>query len=217
MRSRGFYPETARIYFIMAQRNNQANAIAWLAVLHRLLREVRRLNRAFARGEERTDSLVHFLIGLIQDMDGEGAGVLDSAPLRPARRRGPKDGSFLLEIAAQRGVEKLEMLPQTEGAAAVRIDGGKTFHLSPNLAVLLEALAQDTGRDDGELVGWKSFADVQRQLQVRMGRPFSKHTVEQLLSRLRKALQFDGEVNPRFIRTHPRFGLRFALRKRPRA
>jgi len=109
-------------------------------------------------------------------------------------------------------VEKLEFEWLADGAALVRVEGGKTFPLPPTVAAFLETLARDKPSDDGRLIGWKSRKEVIAGLQKRMGRKISRHAMDELLRRLRAALVAGG-LNPFLVQTHRQFGLRFALRR----
>lgn len=196
----------------MAAQNEHADPSKLAAALRRLRRVAELLRRALARGEEHADILEQDLIALAESiLSGGGAPKPASATL-PAPLPAPTKSTFLLQLAAKSGVEKLEIERLSDGAAWVRIDGGKALRLPPTLVGLLETLAFDPVHDVEQLVGWKSREEVRAGLQKRIGRKFSRHAIDELLRRLRAALAAGG-VNPFLVQTHRQFGLRFALRR----
>jgi hypothetical protein len=195
----------------MAERNEPpAEPNGFPAAFRKLQREVEVLRRMLERAEERAYSVAQYLAVLEKAV--AQCGLHPPAAVQPSARRPLAESTVLLKVAAQSGVKSLEILGQETGEALVCIDGGKTFLLSRTLASLLSVLAQDTAKPDGELVGWKSLAEVAGNLQKQLGRAFTPHTVRQLVSRLRKALAIGGGLNPYLVQSSPR-GLRFALRR----
>lgn len=196
----------------MATESKNAVEGRLVLALRRLRREAELLHRALVREEERADSLLQNIIALEKNLPAEG-GPPPTAPAGPAApAAAPAESAFLLKLMAQSGVAKLEFEWLADGAALVRVDGGKAFALPPTVAAFLETLAQDKANSDERLVGWKSREDVRATMQERMRREFSRHAIEELLRRLRAVLTAGG-VNPFLIQTHPQFGLRFALRR----
>jgi len=196
----------------MAERNDYSDPNGLTASFRRLLREVEALRRALERAEERADSVAQHLAALQQSVGRCQSQSPDAHP-NPAPHRPPSESSFLLKLAAQSGVQTLKIAQQPTGEASVWIDGANPFHLSLTLASLLSVLALAHPGTNDELVGWKSLAEVTEHLQKQLGRPFTPHAIHQLVSRLRSALAVSGGVNPFLVQTHPKLGLRFALRK----
>ena len=54
-------------------------------------------------------------------------------------------------------------------------------------------------------------------MEKRMSRSFDSHAISQLISRLRTELFKRGAVNPYLVQTSPRYGARFALRRKDAA
>jgi hypothetical protein len=196
----------------MAERNEHADPNGFPAAFRKLQREVAVLRRMIERADERAYSVAQYLAAL--EEAGARCGIrLTMATVQPSTRRRPAESTFLLKVAAQSGVKSLELERQETGEALVRIDSGKSFLLSRTLASLLTVLAQDNAKSDGELVGWKSLAEVAGYLQKHMGRTFTPHAVRQLVSRLRSAIAISGGLNPFLVQSNPRLGLRFALQR----
>lgn len=109
----------------------------------------------------------------------------------------------------------LTMVPVPDWAGfTVGIDGGPEFYLPDALGQLLAVLATDTGHSTDDLVGWKTQEEVQAQLWIRTKRTFSRHAVQNLVCRLRKALQASGH-NKYLVQTDGKDGcLRFAQRRK---
>lgn len=195
----------------MALRNENWDQSARLHMVRQLRREVEALRRSLERNEERADSVAQHLVelelGLAVGCDGK------PSPSDTRQQKKAVERSFLLELAAESGVQKLGLAPLANGEASVQIDGGTTFKLSATLAALLAILAADTGKADGNLVGWKPVSAVIGHLVKALGREFTPHAVHQLVSRLRATLAVKGGVNPFLVQTHRQYGLRFALRK----
>ena len=120
------------------------------------------------------------------------------------------------DLDARKGVDHIHIIPKPDGSAVVSIDSGQFFPLPPGLAVLLQFLSEDCGYQDGQLVGWKTFEEIQAHLFLKLGRMSSRRGVEQLIYRTRKELQQAGGVNPRLVMTHQELGWRFALKKKTR-
>jgi hypothetical protein len=120
----------------------------------------------------------------------------------------------LRELAVS-GALALEIKLRADGAAEVRIDGGKRFTLPPLLADMLRILALDNGPSNDDLVGWKTLDEVAILLAKNTGGQVKKHAVTQNVYRLRKAMFAQGGANPYLIQTSRRHGVRFARRRRP--
>ena len=117
----------------------------------------------------------------------------------------------VLRAEAAAGVSSLELTPDAEGYATVRVNGRQEFRLTPKLAALLAILAAP-GRDAGDgLVGWRTRAEVARALSKRTGRAVSPTGVTQSMHMLRKAFRRAGE-NWFLFQKHSTYGIRFALR-----
>ncbi len=133
----------------------------------------------------------------------------------PGRRKDKAQADEQLRQLAEAGAHSLEIKQRADGMAEVRIDGGKSFTLSPLLADVLRILAIDNGPSDDDLVGWKTLDEVAILLTKDSGKQFRKHTVTQNIYRLRKAMFAQGGANPFLIQTNRQRGVRFARRRQP--
>ncbi|MSU57212.1 MAG: hypothetical protein EXS35_03355 [Pedosphaera sp.] len=198
----------------MADQSGNENEGNLRAALRRLKVELVKLRDALAQSEERADALLQDLLALEHSIP-HACSKLTVVPVIPAKPRpASSESEAILEIAGEEGAEKLEVRPLARGAAMVRVNSGKEFRLSPTLAAFLETLLLDGATDGGKLIRWKPHAEVSRVMQARMGRPFSRHALHELVWRLRAALAAAG-VNPFFVHTHQQLGLRFAQRRAP--
>jgi len=118
-----------------------------------------------------------------------------------------------LVALAEAGVEQLTIKWLPNRSAIVQVNTTTEFKLPKTLAYLLEILARDGTDSDDALVGWKTFAEVATALEKKIGRPYKRHGINQLVSRLRRTLVVRGKLNPLFVDTHDQFGLRFNLRR----
>ncbi len=197
----------------MAERNEHGEQNARLSTVRQLWQKVEALRRSLERNEERADSVAQDLVALEQALAGGCESKLSRVAPRASQPRRRTERSFLLELAAESGVQKLEVTRLANGQASIQIDGGPAFKLPATLSALLAVLAADTAKADGNLVGWKPISAVIGQLEKTLGRPFTPHAIHQLVSRLRAALAIKGGVNPFLVQSHRQYGLRFALRR----
>jgi hypothetical protein len=196
--------------------------LLWLSRMKLRLQAVR---RDLERNEERVDNLLQDLIALESALVARGDSAVPMLPLGIQSLRAKPDSvkhktdevSAILESIAQPGADKLVIRPMVDGSALIQINGEKHFKLSPTLARLLEILADDSSYSDDNLVGWKTHAEIARWLEKKMGQQFSRHAVNQLVSRLRHELDTSSRLYRYFIQTHRRFGLRFALKSKTEA
>ena len=101
-----------------------------------------------------------------------------------------------------------------DGHATFTLDRGKPFTLAPQLAEVFQFLAtgkQDPGCND-PLVGWRSRKEILEFLVGLGHRDYRKHFVNNLVHRLKKALQ-DADLNPALIQTHRRKGVRLSYKR----
>jgi len=94
----------------------------------------------------------------------------------------------------------------------VRIDGRREFKLPATLAALFQVLSADKGTVSDSLVGWKSVDVIQTALAKRLGGGFTAHAVKQLVLRLRKELDRNGEDSA-LIQSRRNLGYRFAVKR----
>lgn len=196
----------------MAEPKRASSREALLRMIRGLRWEMDSIRRALERAEERADSLLQNLIAIEKFLARDCDGSWDSKTLQPL----PKDSFSATDILmgdAERGADSLEMKPLSNGSAIVRVNGRQGFRLPPSLARLLEFAASDSHDGGGPLVGWKSYAAVADYLQEKLGRPFRKHTIHQLVARLRVSLAVGGGANPYYVQTDSKLGIRFALRR----
>jgi hypothetical protein len=185
----------------------------------KLLRELRRLSerqralvRRMSRDEELADAIAQDLVELERDLREGSFGNPGDGATKARRHRSVETGR-VLRIAAEAGVTSLKMSKRADGSVRVRIDGSQEFELPPALADLLWVLAQDSGRSEDGLIGWKTPDEAAILLAKKQGRTSSKHALTQNIYRLRTALADRGGVNPFLVQTHRRLGVRFALRR----
>jgi len=189
------------------------NRDALVRALRRLEREAESLRRALNRAEERLYGFRETVRELLRGAE-TGAGD-DFSPPR-SRRRQRCDAVELLRLAAAAGVSKLEIKEDIDGAALVRVEGGREFALPPTLTGLLLALVSNTSSSADDLVGWKTHTELARLLGRRMHKTYKKQALINLVWRLR-VLMAVGGVNPFLVQTDPRRGVRFALKRKSAA
>jgi hypothetical protein len=202
------------------QPESQLKKAQLLQVVRQSKQDLLAVLRAVSRCEERADSALQYLCGMERSLAAVCQAAVPGlvsvgAPPKSktvSRRRNRKSWKKL-EILARLGVARLEFQWLPSGSALVLVDDAPAFKLSRTLARLLEILAQDSTPSDDALVGWKSFAEVAFALEKKLGRRFTKHAINQLVSRLRFALVDRGQLNPFFVESHRRSGLRFLLRR----
>jgi hypothetical protein len=204
----------------MRQPEPQLKKAEILQVVRQSKQDLLAVLRALNRCEERADSALQYLCGMERSLAAECQagvpGMVMVAASKESRiasgRRIRKSWKQLKELA-RLGVARLEFQWLPSGSAFVQVNDATVFKLSQTLARLLEILAKDSTPGNAALVGWKSYAEVAYALQKEFGRRFSKHAINQLVSRLRCALVDRGNLNPFFVESHRQFGLRF-LRQR---
>jgi hypothetical protein len=97
-------------------------------------------------------------------------------------------------------------------SAQLLVDG-QTVRLSRTLGMLAELLLDDDRPPSPQArAGWKSRQDLRLRLAKRTGREMSKHTFENLLSRLKGALGTQAQLDW-LVETGGPLGVRFALQK----
>lgn len=142
----------------------------------------------------------------------------DPGSIRNERRHkahGPRqDARDALRRTAEAGAHALTIKPRSDGASDVRVDESQTFSLPPLLADLLAVLALDNRMTEDRFVGWKTLAEIAILLKKKSGKTYSLHAVTQSIYRLRSRLYERGNINPFLVQTNPRFGARFALRRK---
>ncbi len=187
----------------------------WLAWLRRLEREANDLRKRLCRGEELLD-------GIVRDI-GRLAGNLKAARLGDTTvSRGTASGCRCgargtirrkPSVVTGLGVARLKIRMRRNGSSRIRVDGGKAFLLTRSLTELLRIIASDGGEGKELVVGWKSKRDIVLQMEKVFGRSFGRHTLDNLIYRLRRDLIDKGDVHPGLLQTDRRRGVRFALRR----
>lgn len=175
-----------------------------------LVRRQRRLLERLSRAEELADALALDLEGIERALAGAEGGELVPARERESECHADRRA---LRRTAEAGIGSLEVVWAVDGAAEVRVDGGKAFRLPAGLGELLEILTLDSGRSDDGLVGWKSLDEVAILLGKRHGTPVLRHAATQLVYRLRRELFARGAVNPYLVQSSRQRGVRVALRR----
>jgi hypothetical protein len=193
-----------------------------LQVVRQTKLEMLAVRRVLERCEERADSALQYLRALESTLAAESQATMPGlglvfAPLGTGTISGKYNSGeswSVLENLATVGVERLKILWLPDESALVQVNDAKAFKLSQTLGRLLEILAHDDTHADGALVGWKSYDEVAVDLGKKVGRHFEKHAINQLVFRLRRALVIRAKLNPLFVQSHRRFGLRFAVRRK---
>jgi hypothetical protein len=184
--------------------------------LARLLTSLRRrvvfVARLLSKEEERLDQL-----------DCEYAEVLKFLAESPAqnppphaqRHRAdcrPDEQKRILLAQATQGAIAVRLETQPDGSVSAQIDGRGLVPLTPLLVHLLVILIADNDSSKDHLVGWKSVAEISGSMAKRTGKQFTKHTISQLICRLKERLRKYRE-NKFLIQHNLQFGYRFALRR----
>lgn len=204
--------ERVSVSWSSAERRGEGTALAsdrLLPQLRALVARHRRLVERLSRAEELADALALDLEEIERALAGTGSQAVAAVGC-PSPGLGDRGA---LARTAEAGVAALSVEWSSDGAAEVRLDGGKAFRLPAGLAELLEVLALDSGRGADGLVGWKSLDEVAILVGKRRGRPVRRHAVTQLVYRLRRELFARGAVNPYLVQSSRRRGVRFALRR----
>lgn len=172
------------------------------------------LQKRMYRTEELVDSIVQDFTLLCGELSADpsiasGPGPVPGAgPRRP--RRGATGAAPPRPVAVAIGT--LEMTMGRDGSSQVRVDGSEPFRLARSPSELLRILAADGDEGDGSIVGWKRKSDVIMQMEKRMGRRFHRHTLDNLVHRLRLRLEEMG-LHPRLLETDRRRGMRLKVRR----
>jgi hypothetical protein len=111
-------------------------------------------------------------------------------------------------------VAKILSVPNSDGSVKVIINDRLPVVLSPMLAALLLVLAQDDGRSDDDLVGWKNYEQISSGMESRTGKKLSLKALRQNVLRLRNFLENSG-LDGGLIQTNKlERSYRFALRRK---
>jgi len=164
------------------------------ASIRDLLHEVRLVQGCLDAQIDRLERIERDLVALL---GGRGVGA--------GRRIFPDPG---------RVAHNLEVYPRPDGSAVIAIDGGRKFILAAQLAEVFQFIASGdkdrSGRDP--LVGWRPRAAILRFLEESAGRSLNPRYVNNLVHRLKKALQKAG-YDCSLIQTHREKGVRFAFKR----
>lgn len=180
--------------------------------------KVRREIKTLLETNEKQEEAIERLADLIARSEYEGKRALwregKRSPLLPAMV--PSAADELGRKLAKLGVT-VDVVPEGDDRARVTIGSPEireawTLCLSLALADTLEALCEDSGPADGDLVMWKSMSDLARGLLKRTGRALSPRAITVRVSRLRRALE-DAGVS-RLLVQRSREGYRFARKAR---
>jgi hypothetical protein len=124
-----------------------------------------------------------------------------------ARRRhppAPADGQAASSVNLKWGPDSAEVI----------IDG-RRLQLPPRLGLLLETLlAGSNGAPGHPRNGWLTREEIGRRLSQQTGCPVTRHALENLLSRLKKELREQAQLEA-LLRYDPRLGIRFAVQEQP--
>lgn len=182
------------------------------SILESARRQLARCRSTLDREVERIDQLECLIARLLSDPRGSIVTIRSGAA---ADRR--------LAARATRGASLILLKgPSSDGVRReVQIDD-QTVRLPDKLAVLLEILAADEGEAPDQFVGWKSADAVWEMLAKRFPpRQESsrtpaqqRHTVDNLVSRLRDELSAQGFHRAFIQRNRQRGAIRFAALRR---
>ena len=164
------------------------------ASIRDLLHEVRLVQGCLDAQIDRLERIERDLVALL---GGRGVGA--------GRRIFPDPG---------RVAHNLEVYPRPDGSAAIAIDGGLKFILAAQLAEVFQFIASGDKDRSGKdpLVGWRPRAAILRFLEESAGRSLNPRYVNNLVHRLKKALQKAG-YDCSLIQTHREKGVRFAFKR----
>jgi len=112
----------------------------------------------------------------------------------------------------------LDIQSRPNGSAVVSIDGGRKFALAQQPAEFFWFIASGERDRCGSdpLVGWRSRSEILDFLANSAGRSFHARYINNLVHRIKHALRKAG-YSSGLIQTHRQKGLRFALKRGPRA
>jgi hypothetical protein len=166
---------------------------AALAESRRLL-----LLRALKAAVKMLDALIDHLFRLIR--------MLEGGPVAESPRRRNENNTPIIPVSTV----SFEYL--ADGSALVTINESVKLKLSPQLAAILDILAEDSGFSDDKLVAWKSFKEIRTRLCEKLGRKgLTERALQQAVYRLRNQLQPHG-VSRSMLQHNPQKGYRFAVR-----
>ena len=175
----------------------------------------RKLDRAqtlSSRLEELLDDAVRDL-GELGELPGH-ANVTTPGPGQPTRHLRVTRRTSRFPKEPVPGVVDVNVVPHADGSATVQFDGRPGIVLPPLEAAMLEILKADGGIGRDHLVGWKSVVHIQSALKERTKQQHSKAAIKELVFRLRRLLEFNGE-NPFLVQSNRRLGYRLAIRCAP--
>jgi len=109
--------------------------------------------------------------------------------------------------------EDLQMKAVENGRAVVTFDNAGQMTLPRTLKHLAAILASDEGESPDDLVAWKSYDRLGELLEKSLDRKFARHSLSQLLWRLREALTAAG-FDRDLIEGDPARGARLRLKRR---
>lgn len=179
----------------------------------RLCAEISSIRRRLSNLEEDFDSVVQNLIELLLEVGAVSTST--HARLSDGASGSPADlQKRLLARISAGGVSSLVLKRCPKRHGIISIENSPCFELPELPTDLLEILAdkQGEGAYDPDFPPWKGIKEIARRLEEIYGRSFSKHTIVQNISRLRKLLLDRGDVNPGLVQTNNVNGYRFALR-----
>jgi len=191
-----------------------ADEFAWL---QQLLLRLDRAIRKWEAAEEEVDVIRCYVMAFLRQHE--------PAPRRKRRPVGQDPSEAIADAVAREkaqkayaaaGAAELKMFELRNGDYEFLIDGHQ-LKLPPRLAALLIALARPdstSGASLDALVPWKSREYVRQALAPKGQPPIRTHALNGLVSRLRKALQFQIKFHRDFVVVHPVHGLRFAVQKK---
>ena len=108
----------------------------------------------------------------------------------------------------------LEVQSHPDGSAVIAIDGGRKFVLSQQLAEFFRFIASGEKDRSGSdpLVGWRSSDEILDFLADSAGRSYEKRYINNLVHRVKKALQ-NADYDCNLIQRNRQKGVRFAFKR----
>jgi hypothetical protein len=195
----------------MPQEPHKLSSEVFAPRLVALGRKLRLARTLASRSEELLDAAECELNDLRAMLMGSKAVPVEVS--QAPRRAGMKLRSGRRPGKSSKGVVSVLMVPQPDDSSVACLEERTRLSLPKSVAALLDVLKAEGGVVTDDLVGWKSVAAIQAALKERTKQSRSKSAVKELVYRLRKLLEQNGE-DPLLVQNNRRLGYRFALRCR---
>lgn len=171
-----------------------------------LARNIKRLQAKLREGLERVDAAAMDVVAI-------------DTRLREQEERDRKRGSRRAGRNPKKPgptVQSYTVTRAPDGAVIATLDSMRVT-LPPKLKALLDILAADLGESPDGLVAWKTVDQIGQLLAERFGRKFDRHTISQLMWRLRESFRVVKESTGDLIESDPVLGARLRRKRGPPA